>query len=464
MLGNYLNCDNKNDMYDDTHKTIIKISNLAKIIIDNEKFTRMRDIKQLGVQSFNNNNANHTRYVHSIGTYYLTGVMLNVIKQSLSKTNQHLYLSQIPELEEYYKNKKYCHLDNYICEIVKIAGLCHDLGHGPFSHVFDDILKKIPKYKDNINAEHETRSCLIFENIVKNDKRLNFIISDNMITFVKNVINPTIKNKGFLYQIVNNQINSLDTDKFDYLPRDSKYLGEDTINVKKLIESVKVLKDQHTDELNINYDLNNVNLILDIFYKRFYLHKKYYNDPIVISYQEMMNYYLKKIDPIINLFDSINDMNIFCDNTDESLINIPKIYNKIIQTSSHNNLKNANYILKRFNNVEPYKIIIKKNIPSKNQLNKYLHLFKKSSIPDRFNKSEIIIYNKQIGTIHSATNNPLKYIYVYDEHYQSTTLNDDNLLTNIIPSLVEYSFVIFYKNKNEKKIKDFTKYCNSKLS
>ena len=77
---------------------------------------------QLGVSSYVFPTGTHKRFEHSIGTAYLA---LKVARK-LKKTQ--------PELM----------IDDRDTECVAIAGLCHDLGHGPYSHLFDGpFLSKI---------------------------------------------------------------------------------------------------------------------------------------------------------------------------------------------------------------------------------------------------------------------------------------------------------------------------------
>ena len=79
--------------------------------------------------------ATHTRFEHSIGTYYLANKMITNIK------NKH------PELN----------ITDEIIMLVSIAGLCHDLGHLFFSHLFDHYF--VPSITNiNINLTHEERS------------------------------------------------------------------------------------------------------------------------------------------------------------------------------------------------------------------------------------------------------------------------------------------------------------------
>ena len=68
--------------------------------------------------------ATHTRFEHSVGVCYLAGKMI----RSIAK-NQ-------PELKITKKD----------IELIEIAGLCHDIGHGPFSHLFDHYVLKNLRY------------------------------------------------------------------------------------------------------------------------------------------------------------------------------------------------------------------------------------------------------------------------------------------------------------------------------
>ena len=97
----------------------IKICPLAKELIDTRHVQRLRELKQLGVSDLTYINATHTRFEHSLGVMYLAEKMLlNLIEKR-----------QAVEISP----------KDVLC--VKIAGLLHDIGHGPYSHVYDGLFR-----------------------------------------------------------------------------------------------------------------------------------------------------------------------------------------------------------------------------------------------------------------------------------------------------------------------------------
>ena len=134
-------------IFDNLHG-YIQISDKAKKIIDTSEFQRLKNIHQTGALYYVWPTAVHSRFEHSIGTYYLTGLMLEKIN-----TDQ-------PELK----------LTKEIIELVKLGGLCHDLGHCTYSHTFDDIVLKSLPFYDELGEEkhHEYRSIILLNILLKN--------------------------------------------------------------------------------------------------------------------------------------------------------------------------------------------------------------------------------------------------------------------------------------------------------
>ena len=124
-----------NDMYkfiyDSIHKQI-PVHPIVLSIINTFPFQRLRYLKQLSVTDYVFPTANHTRFEHSIGVSYLAGKLLRNIQ------------SKQPELN----------IDDHDILKVEIAGLCHDLGHGPYCHTFDKFLERIGIESD---ARHHVR-------------------------------------------------------------------------------------------------------------------------------------------------------------------------------------------------------------------------------------------------------------------------------------------------------------------
>ena len=154
--------ENSKLIFDPIHGHISLDSSVLSFI-DTPQFQRLRDLKQLGSSYYVFPGATHNRFEHSIGTHHLAERML-----------LHIQYHQ-PELD----------LTDHDIEMVKLAGLCHDLGHGPFSHVFDNEF--IPRARPSISWSHEEGSTMMLDYLV-NDNHID--IDEEDVKQIKGLINP----------------------------------------------------------------------------------------------------------------------------------------------------------------------------------------------------------------------------------------------------------------------------------
>ena len=273
-------------IFDQIHK-YMKFDNLLLKIIDTIEFQRLRNIKQLGLCYYVFPGASHNRFEHSLGVSYLSGYMIEMLKNKQPELN-------ITERD---------------ILLVKIAGLIHDLGHVCFSHFFDNFFlsERIP------NSEfrhHEYRSCKLFEFIVKKYK---IDLSDEEIKIINRMINPDI-NDSFLYQIVCNKINGLDCDKFDYIVRDTYNIGlAYSFDVMRLIDQAKVINNKICFRSKCSFDIS------DLYYTRYKLHKQIYTHKVVRAIEYMVLDIIKMLDRSLNLVEKILDVGRISELTDNIL-------------------------------------------------------------------------------------------------------------------------------------------------
>ncbi|CAG8845873.1 42103_t:CDS:2, partial [Gigaspora margarita] len=131
--------------------------------IDTKAFQRLRDIKQLRNSYYIFPGACHNRFEHSLGTAHLAYILNKKLLEQ-------------PGIER----------ANNDLECVTLAALYHDLGHGPFSHVFDGDV--IPGLGLNIKWKHEDGSEKMFDYLYDKMEMHSIDLSTDDLKFIKNLI------------------------------------------------------------------------------------------------------------------------------------------------------------------------------------------------------------------------------------------------------------------------------------
>lgn len=459
-MEEYVELCKKTKLIHDSIHDYIELTIFATKIIDTKFFQRLRKLKQLGTCNYVYPNAVHTRFEHSIGTYHVASLLLNSIVSTTDPKYIDNYLKEIPELHSYYERMydgKIHILDTYICELIKIAALCHDIGHGPFSHVFDDVFIPITKKNNCVGSTHEERSGIILELIINNDKYLKQLILPDEIQFMKNIIDPDDTHTGFVYQIVSNLSTGLDVDKFDYLKRDIS-----TINFQAKIEPSRLINYIRIINNNIVYPEQSIDDIYNLFQTRFRLHKQVYCHKAVIAVQFIIVELLQLLDDILNISDSIDNMNEFCKLTDEYILESVNIIDKFKSNLSDKqliNLNNAKLLMEKLENRNLYAVILSITTKTQIDISKYVEL-----LPD---KENILVFQHKIGFVSGNKSNPFDSIYVYKTKNSSKISGkieafkkNKNDVTTLLPTCYqEYMLTIYYKDKTNisriKELRDF---------
>ena len=211
--------------------------------IDTPEFQRLRDVKQLGGTQYVYPGGVHTRFDHSLGTCHLAGYMLKSLKEKIKErcsdtkhSPKEIPKERYPQITE----------RNILC--VEIAALCHDLGHGPLSRVYQDQFLRRLK---GVDWGHNEASVQIFEKMVKCEKIMKKFkeneITEEDIEFIKAAMRGEVPvGKGdvaFLYELVKNRRNGVDCNMFDTILRDCYFVGIKTsFNYKRFLENVKICK------------------------------------------------------------------------------------------------------------------------------------------------------------------------------------------------------------------------------
>jgi HD superfamily phosphohydrolase len=191
----------------------LKVDLLAWALIDTPEFQRLRRIRQLGVSEFTFPGAVHTRFAHSIGVFHTARTLVKVIEREMVRGG-------LP-----FEPPK--------AKVALVAALLHDLGHGPFSHTFEEVQKSRGAKK-----RHEQWTAGIIRNP---DGKIRPLLEDFEDGFTEKVAQLLEKEdpEDIYHAVVSS---SFDADRLDYLRRDRMMtgIGAGAIDFDWLIDNVRV--------------------------------------------------------------------------------------------------------------------------------------------------------------------------------------------------------------------------------
>ena len=257
--------------------------------LDSKEFQRLRRIRQLGGDFQVYPTAEHSRFSHSLGVYEIVRRMVTEVK------------SLCVELTEYEK----------VC--VMLAGLLHDVGHGPFSHAFEHIT----------NHSHEEYTA----KIILGNTELNAIlrdVSEKLPHDIVSIIQHTHEN-DILNQIVSGQ---LDADRMDYLLRDSYFTATSygqfdlerilrTMRVRKTAEGRKVIVVKYTG----------IHSVEDYIMARYQMYWQVYYHPVARSYEAVFIQLFNRLKDIFKVDkDYFEDMKVLIPFLEKSEVSVDEYF------------------------------------------------------------------------------------------------------------------------------------------
>ena len=221
----------------------IKIEGIFLELLALPELQRLQWIKQLGFTNLVYPGANHTRLEHSLGTFYVA-----------KKIAEALGLKSIEQ------------------KVVSIAGLLHDIGHGPFSHTLEYLLHQ------RLNQDHKKLTQeMILGKIHLIDANTGPTIKEvleNHGIDPKDIVNIILgeSDDNYLSQIINGTI---DADQIDYLLRDAYYTGVayGIIDIHRLLQTLIFHKNKLVIKRKGVSAIENMFVARALMYSSVYLHK-----------------------------------------------------------------------------------------------------------------------------------------------------------------------------------------------
>ena len=218
----------------------VYITEAEKEIIDSFPVQRLRRLRQLAGSEYVYPGANHTRFEHSVGVMYLAGL-----------------LAENPYLSSYFSEEDY--------QTIRIAALLHDVGHGPFSHIFEHLLEKFLK------KTHEDINVWIVQKSELKDILSKLGYDLNMIAklSVGWLHEP---GKAFMDQIIRSAV---DVDKLDFVVRDTFHTGAQYgyVDIFRLIHMIDVLDENLAVDLGALSALESFIIARIESFKSIYFHR-----------------------------------------------------------------------------------------------------------------------------------------------------------------------------------------------
>ena len=399
MKKNYL------DIVDPIHD-FIRVYDHELKIIDTPIFQRLRRIRQLSGAHLTYPAAQHTRFEHSLGVMHIA-----------SQAGQALNEKGI--------------LKSYDIEVLRLAGLLHDIGHGPFSHLFEEVIQQKKFSHEDFGKEIILKSE-IGDSLSKNgyDKKLitKVAFGDSKLQYMNEIISG-----------------ALSADMMDYLLRDGYFTGAEhaQIDHKRITQSLDVHQKKLALERSALYSFESM------MHSRYQMFKAVYFHKTVRAAEVMLLEALRLSDDEFG-FTSFN-INEYVKLTDEYVLST-------LISSKSSKLKRARQFAEDYQNRKLLKCVFERILTSRTNLGKARTNELRTSISkkSKVDESEIFVDSSVTPSIPLApSKNESKYIIlITNENGKSTAQEMPISQIPVVSAISGFMNIlrIYTHQKNRKKV------------
>lgn len=277
----------KHKFIDPIH-AFIRYSDKEKLVLNSWPMRRLHYVKQNSLAYLIYPGATHCRFEHSLGVMELAGRVFDTI---VAEENRHR------DCRDYFPSQEDL---LYWRKVLRLAALCHDIGHLPFSHAAEEEI--LP---EKVSHETFTRDLIFSDEMraiwEKIDKRI----------CVEDIVKLAIgkKKSGLSFTPWEELLSELivgdvfGVDRMDYLLRDSHYTGVayGRFDHYRLIDTLRVLpsvKDGEKGSISLGVDEGGLRSAEDLLLSRYFMFKQVYFHDVCrvysMHYTDFLKAWLKK--------------------------------------------------------------------------------------------------------------------------------------------------------------------------
>lgn len=238
---------------DPVHNYIHVNNQIIYDLINTKEFQRLRRIKQLGTSSYTFHGGEHSRFSHCLGVYEIARRITEIFEEKYP--------------EEWNPAESL---------LTMTAALLHDLGHGAYSHTFENLF----------DTDHEAITQEIIQNPETEIHQVLLQVAPDFPEKVASVIDHTYPNKQVV-QLISSQI---DADRMDYLLRDSYFTGASygEFDLTRILRVIRPI------ENGIAFQRNGMHAIEDYVLSRYQMYMQVYFHPATRAMEVLLQNLLKR--------------------------------------------------------------------------------------------------------------------------------------------------------------------------
>jgi HD superfamily phosphohydrolase len=255
-------------------------------VVDSRPFQRLRHIHQLGTSSLIFPGATHKRFEHSLGVMHLAGLVYEIVTDP---TNVH------HEVKAHIPGE---HQRAYWRRVARLAALCHDVGHLPFSHAAEKELLPNGWSHERLTYDlimsGELRTILTEsvppitpEHVAKTAiglKKLSEFCDDVSFSVWETLLSEIVVGDAF------------GVDRIDYLLRDAHHAGVvyGRFDHHRLLQTLRILPRPDTTEPYLGVEIGGLEAAEAMSLARYFMYKQVYFHRVRRAYDIHLKDFLKE--------------------------------------------------------------------------------------------------------------------------------------------------------------------------